>query len=132
MTDEKENRKYYQETFKEAHASSELLRKIEAMGMENNKKKERTVLRKGCIVAIALAAALISSNIISYAATGSPWIITVTTRDGSEVMQEMEQRTVDGITFYTSFVGEDEILVTDLLDTCLGAGRGPFIFGYKW
>ena len=118
MTGDKENRKYYQETFKEVHASVELLRKVEAMGQEHNKKKSTRILRRSCVAVAALALALISSNIISYAATGTPWIIILTTKDGREVPMEMEKRTEDGITYYTGCVGEEEILGTDLSDTC--------------
>lgn len=39
MTGEKENRKYYQNTFHEVHASKHLLRKVEAMGKEITRKK---------------------------------------------------------------------------------------------
>lgn len=85
MTGEKENRKYYQETFKEVHASQELLRKVEAMGMEHQKKNGTKILRRSCIAVAALAIGLISSNIISYAATGRAWIITITTSDGKDL-----------------------------------------------
>ena len=55
------------------------------MGKEYNEKKGRKILHKGCIAAAVLAVALLSSNIISYAATGTPWIITITTSDGREL-----------------------------------------------
>lgn len=101
MTGEKENRKYYQETFKEVHASSELLRKVETMGMEHNKKKGTRILRKSCVAVAALALALISSNIISYAATGSSWLITVTTSDGRELPSEPGTYELEDGTVYT-------------------------------
>lgn len=85
MTGEKENRKYYQETFKEVHASQELLRKVEAIGMEDQKKNGTRILRRSCVAVAALAIGLLSSNIISYAATGRAWIITITTSDGKEL-----------------------------------------------
>lgn len=101
MTGEKENRKYYQNTFHEVHASRHLLRKVEAMGKEYNEKKGRKILHKGCIAAAALAAALISSNIISYAATGTPWIITITTSDGRELPTEPGTYELEDGTIYT-------------------------------
>ncbi len=94
MTGEKENRKYYQNTFHEVHASKHLLRKVEAMGKEYNEKKGRKILHKGCIAAAVLAVALLSSNIISYAATGTPWIITITTSDGRELPTEPGTKTI--------------------------------------
>ena len=118
MTGEKENRKYYQETFKEVHASQELLRKVEAMGMEHQKKNGTRILRRSCIAAAALAVLLISSNIFSYAAIGCPWIITLSTRDGRKAPLEMEKRTENGITYYAGFVETDEILGTDLSEAC--------------
>ena len=101
MTGEKENRKYYQNTFHEVHASKHLLRKVEAMGKEYNEKKGRKILHKGCIAAATLAAALISSNIISYAATGTPWIITITTSDGRELPTEPGTYELEDGTIYT-------------------------------
>ena len=101
MTGEKENRKYYQNTFHEVHASKHLLRKVEAMGKEYNEKKGRKILHKGCIAAAALAAALLSSNIISYAATGTPWIITITTSDGRELPTEPGTYELEDGTIYT-------------------------------
>lgn len=100
MTGEKENRKYYQNTFHEVHASKQLLRKVEAMGKEYNEKKNRKILHKGCIAAVALAA-LLSSNIISYAATGTPWIITITTSDGRELPTEPGTYELEDGTIYT-------------------------------
>ncbi len=84
MTDENENRRYYKDTFREVHASEEMLRKVEAMGKEYQKRNGTWILRRSCVAAAALAIGLISSNIISYAATGSPWIITLIARDGRE------------------------------------------------
>ena len=84
MTDENENRRYYKYTFREVHASEEMLRKVEAMGKEYQKRNGTWILRRSCVAAAALAIGLISSNIISYAATGSPWIITLIARDGRE------------------------------------------------
>ena len=101
MTGEKENRKYYQNTFHEVHASKHLLRKVEAMGKEYNEKKGRKILHKGCIAAAVLAVALLSSNIISYAATGTPWIITITTSDGRELPTEPGTYELEDGTIYT-------------------------------
>lgn len=82
MTEEKENREYYQAAYRKVHASEHLLRKVEAMGKEREQKSGKRILRRSCVAAAALAFGLISSNMISYAATGSAWIITVTTSDG--------------------------------------------------
>lgn len=101
MVGEKENREYYKNTFDEVHASDHLLRKVEAMGKEYNEKKVRRILYKGCIIAAVLAIALVSSNIITYAATGSPWIITVTTSDGRELPAEPGTYELEDGTVYT-------------------------------
>ena len=82
MTGEKENKEFYQAAYREVHASEQLLRKVEAMGKAYHQKHGKKILRRSCIAAAALALALISSNIISYAATGRSWIISVTTSDG--------------------------------------------------
>lgn len=71
------------------------------MGKEYKEKKGRKILHKGCIAAAALAAALISSNIISYAATGTPWIITITTSDGRELPTEPGTYELEDGTIYT-------------------------------
>lgn len=101
MVGEKENREYYKNTFDEVHASDHLLRKVEAMGKEYNEKKVRRILYKGCITAAVLAIALVSSNIITYAATGRPWIITVTTSDGRELPAEPGTYELEDGTVYT-------------------------------
>lgn len=82
MTGEKENKEFYQAAYREVHASEQLLRKVEAMGKEYHQKHGKKILRRSCIAAAALALGLISSNIISYAATGRSWIISITTSDG--------------------------------------------------
>lgn len=101
MTGEKENREYYKNTFDEVHASDHLLRKVEAMGKEYNKKKSTRILRRSCVAAATLALALISSNIICYAATGSSWFITVTTWDGKELPSEPGTYELEDGTVYT-------------------------------
>lgn len=101
MTGEKENREYYKNTFDEVHASDHLLRKVEAMGKEYNKKKSTRILRRSCVAAAALALALVSSNIICYAATGSSWFITVTTWDGKELPSEPGTYELEDGTVYT-------------------------------
>ena len=110
MTGEKENREYYKNTYKEVHASGHLLRKVEAMGKEYQKKNGTRILRRSFAAAAALALALISSNIISYAATGSPWIITVTTSDGRELPTEPGTYELEDGTVYTiKYVIEEEM-----------------------
>ena len=101
MTGEKENKEFYQAAYREVHASEQLLRKVEAMGQEHNKKKSTRILRRSCVAAATLALALISSNIICYAATGSSWFITVTTWDGKELPSEPGTYELEDGTVYT-------------------------------
>lgn len=44
---------------------------------------------------------MLSSNIISYAATGTPWIITITTSDGRELPTEPGTYELEDGTIYT-------------------------------
>lgn len=83
MKEEQENKAYYQNTFNEVHASENLLRKVEMMNSKNGKNTLKRTLKKSWAVAAALAFVFISGNMISYAATGQPWIIHVTLPDGN-------------------------------------------------
>ncbi len=73
MNHETQNRKYYQDTFDEIHASDHLLRKVESMKQTKNNKIIRRAFKLG-YAAAAVAVILISSNAIIYAATGNTWI----------------------------------------------------------
>lgn len=77
MNKDMENKKYYQNTFDEVHASDDLLGKVKNMKDERISRKIRKVGRFAYIVAAVLIV-IISSNIISYAATGSTWVEKVT------------------------------------------------------
>ncbi len=96
MKAEKDNRTWYQSTFDEVHASEDLLRKVEAMRNENGTLKR--TLSRGAIAAAAFAA-LVFSNVISYAASGSPWILTITLPGGETRQIEMETGAEDRQTF---------------------------------
>lgn len=87
MNSEKDNRTWYQNTFDEVHASEDLLRKVEAMKNEHGTFKKR--LSKGAAAAAAFAV-LVLSNAVSYAASGSPWILTITLPGGETRQIEME------------------------------------------
>lgn len=96
MNTEKDNRVRYQNTFDEVHASEDLLRKVEAMRNEHGTFKK--TLSKGAIAAAAFGI-LVFSNAITYAASGSPWILTISLPDGEIRQVEMEADTQDGETF---------------------------------
>lgn len=93
MKAEKDNRTWYQNTFDEVHASENLLRKVETMKNENG--TIRKTMPKGMIAAAAFAV-LVFSNVISYAASGSPWILTITLPGGEMRQIEMEHGPEDG------------------------------------
>lgn len=102
MNTERDKKTWYQRTFDEVHASDDLLRKVEAMKNENGMNKRRKTLSRGAIAAAAFAL-LMLSNVISYAASGSPWILTITLPDGETRQVRMEQGCEDG----SYFVYED-------------------------
>lgn len=94
MKTEKDNQIWYQNTFNEVHASEHLFRKVEAMRNENGTFKR--TLSKGAIAAAAFAA-LIFSNVISYAASGSAWILTVTLPGGEILQYEVDSSIKDEV-----------------------------------
>lgn len=71
---EEKIRRLYRETFDEVHASDEMLRKV--INMKDDKKTgiKRISKRVACTAAALAAVALISSNAVAYAATGSTWV----------------------------------------------------------
>lgn len=111
MNQELKNKQYYQNTFDEVHASEDLLRKVKDMKNESNKKyAKRTMKIRYAVVAAALVA-VISSNIVSFAASGSTWVekvIVKVTVDGEKRDMEAE-KSVDeyGNESYTIDVPED-------------------------
>lgn len=95
MNTEKDNQTWYQHTFDEVHASEDLLRKVNAMKNENERNKAKKTLSKGAVAAAAVAL-LMLSNVISYAASGRAWILTITLPDGETRQIEMEPGLEDG------------------------------------
>ncbi len=95
MNTEKDNQTWYQHTFDEVHASEDLLRKVNAMKNENEMNKAKKTLSKGAVAAAAVAL-LMLSNVISYAASGRAWILTITLPDGETRQIEMEPGLEDG------------------------------------
>ncbi len=95
MNTEKDNQTWYQHTFDEVHASEDLLRKVNAMKNENGRNKAKKTLSKGAVAAAAVAL-LMLSNVISYAASGRAWILTITLPDGETRQIEMEPGLEDG------------------------------------
>lgn len=89
MKIEQENRNYYRDTFDEVHASEALLRKVEAMKQETITKKQHTYPHRG-YAAAAIAAVLIFSNVITYAASGNLWILSITMPDGKTIEKVVE------------------------------------------
>lgn len=69
-----ENRKFYRETFDEVHASSELLGKVLDMKKDQKNKVFRSIAKLGYVAAAGLVIAMVSTNAISYAQTGSTWV----------------------------------------------------------
>lgn len=95
MNHEKKNKEYYQNTFNEVHASEDLLRKVEAMKESKDGRRKKGIkktIKFGYAVAAALVIAMISSNVIAYAATGSTWVEKViVTVNGEEKEAEIEK-----------------------------------------
>lgn len=87
MRTDKDNQTWYQNTFDEVHASERLLRKVEAMKNEHEPVKK--ILPRG-IMAAAAFGVLVFSNVISYAASGSPWILTITLPGGETRQMEID------------------------------------------
>lgn len=71
---EKQNKKFYKDTFDNVHASEDLLRKVINMDKMNSIKRKNFTIRKIGYVAAAVFAIAASSNIVTYAATGETWV----------------------------------------------------------
>lgn len=96
MKSDRENKAYYQHTFDEVHASKDLLRKVKAMKENATTQRGIKISRYG-YTAAAIVAVLIFSNVITYAASGNLWLLTITMPNGKTV-----QKTVEA-----PFAGED-------------------------
>lgn len=123
MNTEKKNQAWYQSTFEEVHASEHLLRKVEAMANKEQRETRKKRLRTGYAAAAAVAL-LVFSNVISYAASGSPWILTVTLPDGEvqqmEVEPDYDNGTSSYIYEYTGEVDEDSPISVSMESTETG------------
>lgn len=95
MNTKKDNKTWYRHTFDEVHASENLRRKVNEMKNENGMNKTKKTLSKGAVAAAAFAL-LMLSNVISYAASGRAWIMTITLPDGETRQIEVEQGPEDG------------------------------------
>lgn len=94
MNQEFKNKEYYQNTFDEVHASEELLRKVKDMKNEDNRKVVRRKIKMRYAVVAAALVAVISSNIVSFAASGTTWVekvIVKVTVDGEKRDIEMKK-----------------------------------------
>ena len=123
MNTEKDNQTWYQHTFDEVHASEDLLRKVNAMKNENGRNKAKKTLSKGAVAAAAVAL-LMLSNVISYAASGRAWILTITLPDGETRQIEMEPGPEDGQ--YFVYEDTEDSAVSDRMvstETAVKIGR---------
>ncbi len=109
MKTEKDNQTWYQNTFDEVHASEHLFRKVEAMRNENGIFKR--TLSKGAIAAAAFTV-LVFSNVISYAASGSPWILTVTLPGGETRQYEVGPAGEDGLLCTSDYEAADQSVLS--------------------
>lgn len=114
MKTEKDNQTWYQNTFDEVHASEHLFRKVEAMRNENGIFKR--TLSKGAIAAAAFTV-LVFSNVISYAASGSPWILTVTLPGGETRQYEVGPAGEDGIYCTADYAASDQSVLSESADS---------------
>lgn len=64
----------YKRTLSKVHASDALLRKVEQMERKEPGKNRRTALRRLAIAAAAVIVLLVVSNLVTLAATGTPWV----------------------------------------------------------
>lgn len=77
MKEEKQNREYYQETFREVHAPQGMAERLMNMEEGKNKKKAGSVAKWIAIAAVAAVVLFAGSNGIAYATTGSTWMETL-------------------------------------------------------
>jgi len=77
MNEEKQNREYYQETFREVHAPQGMAERLMNMEEGKNKKNAGYVAKWIAIAAVAAVVLFAGSNGIAYATTGSTWVETM-------------------------------------------------------
>ena len=101
MSTEKKIKDMYNSTFSEVHASDELKGMVENMA-GNKKILWKNALKKGSVVAAALALVFVSGNIVTYAATGNSLISYVSEKiNGEEKDVKLEKKVDDkGNTYY--------------------------------
>ena len=77
MNEEKQNREYYQETFREVHAPRGMAERLRNMEEGKNKKKAGSVAKWIAVAAVAAVVLFAGSNGVAYATTGSTWVETL-------------------------------------------------------
>lgn len=111
MNEEKQNKVYFQETFREVHAPQELAERL--MNMEELKnKKVGSVAKWLAVAAVAAVILFAGSNGIAYAMTGNTWMETLVyklTLEGVEYDVDLqEQKKGNGETWYTGTFQEED------------------------
>ena len=76
MKDNNENKKYYKETISKVKAPEELREKILGLS-DGNYRKHFFVIAKAAVIAAAVILSFGVSNLITWAANGTAWIVTV-------------------------------------------------------
>ena len=110
MNVEKQNREYYQETFREVHAPGGMVERLMNMEEGKNKKKAGSAAKWIAIAAVAAVFLFAGSNGIAYATTGSTGVETMVQRikiNGVEYEVDMEERQKSNGDVY--YVGSVEI-----------------------
>ncbi len=87
MNKDMENKRHYQDMFDEVHASEDLLGKVKNMKNERISRKIGRVGKIAYIVVAIVLIVIVSSNAISYAATGSTWIEKVIISIGTQELE---------------------------------------------
>ena len=98
MNEEKQNREYYQETFREVHAPQGMAERLMNMEEGKNKKKAGSVAKWIAVAAVAAVVLFAGSNGIAYATTGSNWVEKLFTKDVKLVVEDDRICIVDGDT----------------------------------
>lgn len=88
MNRDLENKRLYQDALDEVHAPSHLLGKVKSMTKQKDGRKAK-VKKYVCAAAAALALLFVSSNAVTYAATGSSWVKMMVTSEDGEVLSEI-------------------------------------------
>ena len=86
MNEEKKNQEYFQETFREVHASQELAERLMNMEELKNRKKAGLVSKWLVVAAVAAVALFAGSNGVAYAMTGSTWVEKIFTGPSAELV----------------------------------------------